>query len=133
MELDRQTSDDALRASIIRSQASAVVPKRSAGSVVPGRSRQIEPWGSIVAGGLMALLGTYWGLTRRSLPGMAIAAAGGLLLFRGIRAYQCARGGDACCDDAQPPDPAVAHHRVDEASWESFPASDPPSFSPGSD
>ncbi|MEX2119158.1 MAG: hypothetical protein WD847_06080 [Pirellulales bacterium] len=132
MELDRKTSDDALRASIIRSQTTAVAEKRPPGSVL-SRGQQIEQWGGLAAGGLLAFLGTYWGLTRRSLPGMAVAAAGGLLLIRGIRAYQCARGGGPCRDAGQRPDPAVENHRVDEASWESFPASDPPSFSPGSD
>ena len=44
-----------------------------------GKSFDIVRWGAVLGGGALALLG----LSRRSKPGFALAAAGGLLAYRG--------------------------------------------------
>mgnify|MGYP005837017563 FL=1 len=81
------------------------------------RSLDYGRWGPVVVGGLLA----GYGLARGRLPGMAIAASGGLI-YRGLFGT-C---GTMAVGQQQVPDPVVANDAVDEASWASFPASDPP-------
>lgn len=61
----------------------------------------------------------------RMLLAAGLAAAGGYYVYRCFVKGQC----DIAPQWADLPDPAVEENPVDEASWESFPASDPPSFS----
>ncbi len=91
---------------------------------------------SLIVGALLALLG----LGHRSLLGTLLAMGGGVLLYRGATghcpAYQ-KLGIDTFQDSkAGQPQSKVAvkpnrQERVEEASWESFPASDSPSWSGG--
>lgn len=87
---------------------------------------------SLVVGAVLALLG----LNRGSLVGGLLALVGGELLYRGATGhcpvYQSL--GMNTADVAQPKRVAVKpnrEERVEEASWESFPASDAPSWSGG--
>jgi hypothetical protein len=112
------SSEDALRRSIIRS------------SLKQGRTSNRQPAAggiglldaaALVIGGLLACEGVR---TRRGWIPMAV----GLTVF-----YQglCGLAGESCGFDAvpeEPPDEKIASNPVDEAAWESFPASDPPTF-----
>jgi uncharacterized membrane protein len=72
------------------------------------RVRSLDPARTLVILGGVALAAA--GLRRRGLLGGLMAAAGGVLVYRGLTQHQ------------RPP-----HDQVDEAALESFPASDPPS------
>ena len=109
----------------------------------------------MLGGGLLAAVG----LRRWSLTGLLMAAAGGYLLYRGVRAARCALDPAACepdkakCDALRERlgagvtsgiyDQSAQNHKeertpagdliddpVDDALDDSFPCSDPPSYSP---
>ncbi len=114
----------------------------------------MERWASILGGGALAAAG----MRRGSVGGTLMALAGGILLARGVTGH-CAmkamaeermQGGtpsnmvpDEFSDPDEDPRREIARDRendkkdrpwnkVDEASDESFPASDPPSYYPAS-
>jgi hypothetical protein len=84
-----------------------------------------ETWGQALGGLFLVATGmrrnTFVGGVVASL-GCCLAARGASCLFAQPRVVQVSQR-------AAKPDPAVVDNPVDEASWESFPASDSPFFS----
>ena len=86
---------------------------------------ETERWLSVLGGGALAILG----LSRESLPGLAVAAVGGSLVYRGLTGHCSlyrALGLDTAAPARRRVRRAIAEDPVAEASEESFPASDPP-------
>jgi hypothetical protein len=85
-----------------------------------------ETWGQLL-GGFYLLVS---GLRRNSFTGGIMASLGSCMAYRGARAvFGETMHARRPLTMAERPDPAVVDNPVDEASWESFPASDSPFFS----
>ena len=102
-------------------------------------SAAVASSGWAIGGGLLAL----FGISRRSIPGALMAVAGGAMAYRGVTGrnplhslwHLC-----SACDKSNPSEtPSFQHdyrrrsgqipqNEVEEASMESFPASDPPAL-----
>lgn len=115
-------SESKLRDSIVRGVARSTPPVNQSPCATVECAQH---WAMAGGGGLLAMMG----LKTRSLPGLALAIIGGSLVYRGLtKAMSSAACTGAFFADERP-DHAVQRSKVDESSWESFPASDPPSGS----
>jgi uncharacterized membrane protein len=85
-----------------------------------------ETWLHLLGG--LFLIAT--GIRQNSFTGGVMASLGSCLAYRGAGCMLNApQRTDRSTRMAERPDPAVVDNPIDEASWESFPASDSPVFS----
>lgn len=89
-------------------------------------SSEVQSWGQTLGG--LFLIG--FGIRQNNLMGGILASAGSCLAYKGVCNMFAARPRvGSTTPAAEQPDPTVVNNPVDEASWESFPASDAPFFS----
>ncbi len=113
------SSDDALRRSIINS--SLMEARRPRPRPAGRREHSLLDAAALVVGGLLTAEGIH---CRRGWLPMGLGIA---VMYQGL----CGLNGRECgldFQDTEQPDDKIASNPVDEAVWESFPASDPPTF-----
>ena len=90
------------------------------------RMTGFDTWGQLLGGVYLMISG----VRRNSFTGGVMASIGSCLAYRGaVCLLEKSSGPRQSTANAERPDPAVVDNPVDEASWESFPASDSPFFS----
>jgi len=87
---------------------------------------QAERWASAIAGGALAL----FGISRRSIPGAVAAALGAALAYRGVSGHCPVYERLGIDTNGREQEIARATAIVEQASEDSFPASDAPAWTP---